>query len=305
MKTKTSILAIYIAALLVASVTGCGSKQKGTDDTSASPPDSLIYKTTPQGELKLHFSYPENWTVDGEYPAMVFFFGGGWVNGKVDHFKDQAEYFASRGFVTARADYRVKSRHGTTPDKCVEDGKSAIRWVRAHAKDLGVDPDRIIASGGSAGGHVAACTWTVSGLEADGEDLNISSKPELLVLFNPVMSTNSDRFAKRLGSEEMASLISPNDHLTSETPPMIMFFGSGDGLIAGAYSTLEIADKLGIHAELWTAEDQKHGFFNRPPWKEWTLVLADRFLVQQRYLEGEALISAPDSVNMTLFQPAD
>jgi acetyl esterase/lipase len=305
MKTTSSIIVLILCVLLVTSVPGCGSKQKGGNDTVFVPPDSLVYKTTLQGELKMYLTYPENWKTDGNYPAMVFFFGGGWRGGNIDHFKTQAEYFASRGMVTARADYRVLNRHGTTPEKCVEDGKSAIRWIRENAKELGLDPNRIVASGGSSGGHVAACTWTVDGFEAEGDNLTVSSKPDLLVLFNPVMNTTHERIVERLDSEEIARMISPNDHLSSETPPMIMFFGSEDILIEDAYTTLEISSELGNHAELWIAEGEKHGFFNQSPWNEWTIFLADSFLKQQGYLKEIPGITLPDSVEMKLFNPVD
>jgi len=89
--------------------------------------------------------------------------------------------------VAARADYRVKSRHGVSPKECVEDAKSAIRWVRQNAAKLGADPNRIVAAGGSAGGHIAACTALTPGLDAEGEDTKVSSLPNALVLFNPVL----------------------------------------------------------------------------------------------------------------------
>ena len=63
------------------------------------------------------------------------------------------------------AEYRTKKSHGTDPFACVEDGKSAIRWVRENAAQLGIDPTKVIAGGGSAGGHVAACTGTIKGFE--------------------------------------------------------------------------------------------------------------------------------------------
>ena len=105
--------------------------------------------------------------------------------------------------VAVRADYRVKSRHGVTPKECVEDAKSAVRWIHQNAATLGVDPSRIVAAGGSAGGHIAACTALAPGLDAPDEDLSISSKPNALVLFNPVLRFQPGqdvrpRFAERV-----------------------------------------------------------------------------------------------------------
>ena len=252
-----------------------------------------IYKKTPEGNLSIDVHFPEGWKTTDRHPAIVFFFGGGWRTGTIFHFLPQAKYLASRGMVTARAEYRIKSRHGTTPDKCVEDGKSAVRWLRANAAKLGIDPQRIVASGGSAGGHVAACTWTVNGLEAEGENLSISSKPNLLVLFNPVLNCTSERHVKRIGSEKIAKLISPNLHLTKNTPPVVIFFGTKDRLETGGKEYVEIARKLGITAELYTAEDQSHGFFNRSPWLERTIYLMDQFLGRYGYLKGEPTVKLP------------
>ena len=95
--------------------------------------------------------------------------------------------------VAISADYRVKSRNQTTPFECVKDGKSAIRWVRQHAAELGVDPDRIVAAGGSAGGHVAACTGVIEGINEDGEDAAIRSVPNAMILFSILCSTRRTR----------------------------------------------------------------------------------------------------------------
>ena len=92
----------------------------------------------------------------------MFFFGGAWTQWRPGQFEPQASYLAGRGMVAIRADYRVKNRHRATPADGVEDAKSAIRWVRQNASMLGVDPDRIVAAGGSAGGHLAACTACVA-----------------------------------------------------------------------------------------------------------------------------------------------
>ena len=87
--------------------------------------------------------------------------------------------------VAMTAEYRIRNMHGTLATACVADVKSAVRWVRANAVKLGVDPDRIAAGGGSAGGHVAACTGVIDGFESKDEDDKISSAPNAMVLFNP------------------------------------------------------------------------------------------------------------------------
>src|SRR5688572_18779524 len=196
--------------------------------------------------------------------------------------------------VAARADYRVKSRHGVTPDKCVEDAKSAIRWVRSHAAELGIDPRRIAAAGGSAGGHLAACTALTSGLEADGESTAVSSRPDALVLFNPVLKfVGEASLEERVGSDKrLSELLSPTLHLKQDTPPAILFFGTEDRLLAQANEFLARSKELGHRAEMMTAEGVGHGFFNRSPWKERTLRRADEFLQSLAYLKGPATLAA-------------
>jgi acetyl esterase/lipase len=184
----------------------------------------------------------------------------------------------------------------------VEDGKSAIRWVRANAQKLGINPDMIVGSGGSAGGHVAACATLVEGLEADGENHSISSKPNLMVLFNPVMETTSERLVQRIGDEKTARLISPNEWFGKNTPPGIMFFGTDDQLMELALRSFPLTAEHGVYLELWTAEGQGHGFFNRSPWMEWTLYLTDNFLQKYSYLEGKAEIEPAGDVRMEKYQ---
>src|SRR6185503_12799343 len=112
--------------------------------------EERLYRKAPEGDLYLHLYYPPDWKAGDTRPAIVLFFGGSWKVGSYRAMEPQAEYFASRGLVAAAADYRIASKHHTTPDKAIEDAKSAMRWVRSHAKELGVDPAKIIAGGGSA-----------------------------------------------------------------------------------------------------------------------------------------------------------
>ncbi len=157
----------------------------------------VIYKTVDNFDLMMHVFEPATRN-QKQTAAIVFFFGGGWVNGTPAQFFEHCRYLASRGMTTFSAEYRVKNRHGVTPRACVADGKSAVRWIRARASEYGLDAHRIAAGGGSAGGHVAACAGLLSGYEQEGEDLEVSSVPDALVLFNPVLDTSAARFADRL-----------------------------------------------------------------------------------------------------------
>lgn len=256
------------------------------EPAAAAPTKSFVYKNTPQAKLEMVVHYPPGWKADDKRPAIVFFFGGGWNGGTTAQFESQAEHLAKRGMVAARADYRVKSRHGVTPKECVEDAKSAVRWLRQHAAKLGVDPDRIVSAGGSAGGHIAACTSLTQGLDFAEEDLSVSSKPNALLLYNPVLRFEGmPQLMKRIDNDAvLGKAISPGLHLSKDTPATLLMFGDADPLLAQAEEFMKRAKELGLHAELYTAEGQNHAFFNRQPWLGKTTERADQFLVSIGYL---------------------
>ena len=147
--------------------------------------EKVLYKKTPQEDLYLYMLRPLTKSTKA-LPAIVYFTGGGWVAGDVYGQIPNPAWFRDHGIIGIEADYRVKSRHGTTPIECIQDVKSAIRYVREHAKELGIDPNKIIAAGGSAGGHLAATTF-LDGGDTPGENLKISSKPNAIVMHNPVL----------------------------------------------------------------------------------------------------------------------
>ncbi len=277
-------------------------KKKGTVKltTAEVTTRDIVYKTTSQGELKLHFFSPKSEVHAAvQRPCVVFFFGGGWKSGSYLQFVPQAEYLASRGIIAACADYRILSIHKTTPDKAVEDAKSAIRWVRGHAGEIGVDPNKVIAAGGSAGGHLAACTALVSAYNAASDDKAISAKPNALVLFNPALNIATLFKQRETGDSgvtlEMAEAITPNNFVAKDTPPAILFFGTADKLKAGGDEYIQKARALGLRAEMHTAADMPHGFFNREPWIHVTAKQMDSFLTSLGYLSGEPTIKLPGS----------
>ncbi len=254
-------------------------------------PDKIIqYKSIDRIKLTLHIFNPANHQASDKTPAIVFFFGGGWKNGDPTHFYPQSVYLASRGMVAICADYRTESRHNTPPSECVKDGKSAIRWIRSHASELGIDPDKLAAGGGSAGGHVAAATGTVQGFNESGEDTSISCIPNALVLFNPVYDNGPDGYGYDRVKEYWNSF-SPLHNLNKKTPPTIVFLGTEDPLIT--VSTAEEYQRrmeaLGIRSDLHFYEGQKHGFFNKIKYDE-TVLQMDHFLISLGFLKGEPTI---------------
>jgi acetyl esterase/lipase len=257
--------------------------------------EERVYKTTPQGELKLHFFLPADSKPEDHRPVIVFFFGGGWKNGNYTQFQSQSEYFASRGLVAASADYRISSVHKTTPAECVADAKSAIRWVRAHAKEFGVDPDKVIASGGSAGGHLAAAAALVPGFDEATDDMKVSCVPNAMVLFNPALNlSQAPTPIKDAKGNNISKEISPTVYLTKSAPPSVIFFGTADRLGAMGTEYAARAKELGVRADLYLAPDMPHGFFNRAPWTQVTAKKADEWLASQGYLSGPPAVKVPE-----------
>ncbi len=276
-----------------------------------------VYKTIGDVELNLWVFEPEGHAAMDKRPAIVFFFGGGWVGGTPTQFEHQCRYLASQGMIAISADYRVRSRHGTLAIKCVEDGKSAIRWVRGNAARLGIDPDRIVAAGGSAGGHVAACTGVVLGLDDANEPAQVSSVPNAMALFNPAMvlapieglADATDRLSgidKRTGIDP--ERISPIHHIRTGLPPTIIFHGDNDTTVPYDSVRLytQLATAAGNRCELATYTGYGHGFFNHGregiPGEPYRLTVQQlhKFLQSLGYLENDPAIALPRSKNVHL-----
>ena len=255
---------------------------------SAQSDTVIIYKKIDTTELKIWIHYPEK--VKKRHTAIIFFHGGGWNNGTAEQFLPQSEYLASRGMVAIRASYRLKNVHGTSPKEALEDAKSAIRFLRRHAKELHILPNKIAAGGGSAGGHLAAAAFTSININDPKDAMDVSAKPNSLVLFNPVIDNGPEGY----GYERIKTWfpdISPMHGITKKFPPTVLFLGTKDALIP--VSTGEIfrdkIKKAGGHCTLFLYEGAGHGFFGwkdgKNPLYDETLKQTEIFLRQHRYLK--------------------
>lgn len=261
----------------------------------------IVYKETDGVVLKLWIFNPVKHKAGDKKPAIVFFFGGGWNGGSPSQFVHQCEYLAARGMVAMVTDYRVFSRNQVRANKCVSDAKSAVRWVREHAEELGIDPNRIAAGGGSAGGHLAAATATLPMFDEQSEDTSVSSKPNALALFNPALvlapleylPEETERFKnleKRFGATPES--MSPYHHVVKGLPPTIIFHGTGDTTVP--YKSAELfAEKMRKQGNLCILvgyEGEPHGFFNYGKKNNGAFVdtvnKLDAFFVSLGYLEA-------------------
>jgi hypothetical protein len=149
----------------------------GQPATTSMPPTSLpasqvevlegIPFAQPEGTtLRLDLARPRDG--DGPYPAVVILFGGGWISGSRTGMRERIEYLASHGYVAVAPDYRLAPQHPFPA--AVADARECVRWLRRHADEYDVDPDRIGAVGYSAGGHLACMLGLASDADRFGPD---------------------------------------------------------------------------------------------------------------------------------------
>ena len=310
--------------ILIACLMGIANLASLSAQDVAASPDAIsqshVYKRV--GDVSLELTVYRRRTAQPQppQPAIVFFFGGGWRSGSTKQFEPHAGYLASRGMVAVTADYRVASRHNVKADACVEDAKSAVRWLRQHAAQLNIDPQRICAAGGSAGGHIACCTATIAGLDASDEDAAISSRPDALALFNPaLMIAPLEDFAFDFPEEKLADIasrtgvpprdISPIHHVKANLPATIIFHGKADSTVP--YATVAEYQRRAVAAgnrcELHGYADAPHGFFNAPKgnnaarrdrsdqWYRRTVFQLDVFLTSLGWLNGAPTLPIVDA----------
>lgn len=223
----------------------------------------LVYKQVDGHALKLHFFAPHAPSRSTLSPVLLFFHGGGWQFGEPGQFFPQCRHFSKRGYACVSAAYRIASVHGSTPEDALQDARDAMRYLRTHATSLGLATDKLVAAGGSAGGHLAAALGTAVSLRDPGQAPWISTRPNALVLFNPMLNLAPGQ----PDHEQVAGYwreISPIHHVDAATPPTLILSGSDDAEVPVA--TLEAFCQSmhiqGGHCEMVIYPGAGHGFFN-------------------------------------------
>lgn len=242
---------------------------------------TLVYKKLPDRELSLHIFAPEGHKASDSRACFITIHGGGWTGGNPQRMFPFAAHYQKQGLVGICVQYRLHSaKTGVSVFDCVKDARSAVRYVKQHAKELGIDPQKIIVSGGSAGGHLAAATALFDGVNEDGEDMAISTTPAALVLLFPVIDCSKEGYGQAKIGDRWQE-ISPVHQVRAGVPPTITFHGTGDTVtpFAGAKAFHEAMLKAGNKSELVINEGGVHGYLMRDKaLLDDTLARSDAFL---------------------------
>ena len=286
------------------------------------PPDATwIYKTVGGKPLEMKVFLPPGYPGDdgtsggrrskpvSSYPTFVIFHGGSWREGLVAwHYADCRHWSTTRACIAISVDYRLRNEDNPNlkvPLICVRDAKSAIRFLRANADKLHVDPKKIVCMGDSAGGQMAAATAIIDSADSNhqDDDLTISCIPDAVILTNPFFRTQEDMPGARVFCPEE---LCPPKHLRSNLPPIITFVGTNDRIVPHD-SMIDFHNSLeekGNMSELYLGNGGKHGFCNgsnlRNKWFYWSVELEDKFLVDNKILsadpDGRYQIQRPEGV---------
>jgi acetyl esterase/lipase len=274
-----SNVCVWAAALLLP---WCGVQaQKGE---LPEPTEKRVYKEVDGKALEIWIWKPADWKKEDRRSAVVFYHGGGWKGGSPTAFARQSAKLAEKGMVAFSVQYRLTAQPGVTVVECVKDARSAFRWVKTYAGELGVDVKRIAAGEGSAGGHLAAGLVTLGAFEDEKDDMSVVIDPVALVLFNPAVKLDFER-ARNGAAKEGRKLedlvrVSPYHHLKAGHPPTVIFHGDEDTTVpiesVQAYAAK--VKELGGAFEVVVTAGQGHAFFNREPYVWETLARAEGFL---------------------------
>ncbi|HSH95485.1 MAG TPA: alpha/beta hydrolase [Roseimicrobium sp.] len=245
------------------------------------PDRKIVYKKVGERELQMHVFLPKDWKTSDRRPCFLTIHGGGWTGGEPKRMYPFAAHYRDLGMVGISLQYRLSTANsGVTVFDCVHDARSAARYIKEHAAELGVDADKLIVNGGSAGGHLAAATAMFDAFNDPSDNLKTSPTPVAMVLNYPVIDTSEEGYGfKKIGARWKE--ISPLHQVKKGTPPAILFHGTGDKTtpFKGAKAFHEAMLASGNRCELVVNEGGIHGYlmFDEALYKE-TLQKSDAFL---------------------------
>jgi acetyl esterase/lipase len=254
----------------------------------------IVYGHAAGEDLKMDLARPKGMTHPA--PAILWIHGGAWRGGNKGEFERLIQESARKGYVAASINYRLLPKY-TFPAQ-VEDAKCAVRYLRANAEKLQIDPNRIGAVGSSAGAHLSMMLGamdTGDGLEGDGGSPDASSRVQVVVSYAgptdlavPFPIASKKLIADFVGGPteekaDVAKAASPITYVSPGDPPMLLIQGTKDPLVphAQAIEMVEALTKAGVPGRVELMMGEGHGW----P-KEHDRVMRATFEYLDRYLKN-------------------
>jgi len=224
---------------------------------------------------------PNYWKPDSvAHPTLVYIHGGGWLGGNKDQITPFIISYLQKGWNVVNLEYRTGA--GTAP-LAVDDCMEAIQWISRHSKNFNIDPEQVVISGESAGGHLALITGLLNSIPGShkyysGDSLKIKAIVNWFGItdiagvndFYKKQNQESNYASIWVGNPErmdsISNVFSPDKRITSSTPPIISVHGKKDSVVPyeQAVTFHELLKKAGIRNELVSIDDGKHlGFTDK------------------------------------------
>jgi acetyl esterase/lipase len=211
--------------------------------------------------------------------ATIHFHGGGFARGSKDALSERVKPYAALGYTAIAAQYRLSGQAGYPA--LVHDAKAAIRWVRANAKRLGIEPERIAVVGYSAGGYHALFTAGTSShpeFEGNGGNAGVSSQVAVCVAYYPAQAVSGNMMPA--GSDDAARrAANPTTYIAAGYPPTLIFHGMKDTTIPieNSQRLVQQLRDAKVPVEFHAFEGVPHAFDSHPEFAVSTAQLADLF----------------------------
>lgn len=302
MTRRSSTFQGRLTAVMLALASACGGAATHAQTPPAARPttapavtpeqlpntDAFIYRTDPV-TMRLFVAKPQGWKATDRRPAYIFFFGGGFIRGTPERSIGTARTLTRHGFVGIAPDYRTAERFGTTGIECVADARAAVRWVQDHADELGIDPQRIVVGGSSAGGSLAIWTAITTAPPGLPESESPRFKPAGLILLSAPVDVSSSRRARLFGSDPIR--FSPLQNLEAGMPPVLAFHGDADTTVdyQDAVKLQNRMAELGNKINLVTVPGGSHAFrTDMPEWKRRSDEMVIAFIRELKLIAEDA-----------------
>jgi len=287
-------------------------------------PAPVVYGTNdPTIQIIVPF-LPKDLNQGEKRPSLVLIHGGGWKGGDPTIFFPTAKYYAARGIPSFSIGYRLAKQETNAlgVPECLADCRAAMRYLRSHSTEYGIDPEKIAVLGDSAGGHLAACLGTIP----DPKDsAGVSSAANLMIPCNPIVdmgpgegNTNSWFRVIQKGAAmdkkptpesiiptpdqiAVAKSVSPLAFVSEKSAPALVMHGLDDSIVTPEQSRkfAEALKAAGVPVKLVLIPGARHAFI-LPKYTASeesvveTMITVDRFLAKNGYLKGEpTLIVSP------------